>query len=272
MPELPEVETLRRAMAPLIPGKRLVEIKFYRPDLRFPIPRETLKQHLTGAVLGDITRIGKYLLLHFKDGAMLWHLGMSGRVQQGSSLQPLHKHDHAVFHFEPDIYLHFVDPRRFGCILWVPDGKGHPLIDHLGPDPLDPRTTAAKMKARAATCKGPVKSFLMNATRLAGIGNIYACEALFTAGINPWRPAHRLSLKTWETLLAALRETLEKSIAAGGTTLRDFYNTNGDPGYYALDLTVSGREGEPCRRCGHPIARRVHTGRSTFYCKACQKR
>lgn len=272
MPELPEVETLRRAMAARVPGKRLIGMRFFRPDLRFPIPAESLERHLTGSVLSHITRTGKYLLLHFRDGAMLWHLGMSGRVQQGASLQPIHKHDHAVFQFEPDLYLHFVDPRRFGAILWVPDGKGHPLIDHLGPDPLDPQTTAAKLKARAATCKGPVKGFLMNASRLAGVGNIYACEALHTAGINPWRPAHRLSLQTWETLLAALRHTLEKSIAAGGTTLRDFYNPDGNPGYYALDLLVYGREGEPCRTCATPIVRRVMTGRSTFFCRVCQKR
>ncbi|MGP0567088.1 MULTISPECIES: bifunctional DNA-formamidopyrimidine glycosylase/DNA-(apurinic or apyrimidinic site) lyase [unclassified Nitrospina] len=272
MPELPEVETLRRALLPLIPGKRLAALKFYRPDLRFPIPTEPLTKNLPGAVLGDITRIGKYLLLHFSGGAMLWHLGMSGRVEQGPSLTPIHKHDHAVFHFEPDIYLHFVDPRRFGCILWVPDGKGHPLIDHLGPDPLAPGTTAKALKARARTCKGPIKGFLMNATRLAGIGNIYACESLHAAGIHPNRSANKLTLPQWETLLATLRVTLEKSIASGGTTLRDFFSADGSPGYYTLDLAVYGRESKPCKQCGTPIVRKVHSGRSTFFCKVCQKR
>ncbi len=272
MPELPEVETLRNALIPLVRNKTLVELKFLRPDLRFPIPRQQLKKAMTGSVVRDVTRIGKYLLIHNDPGAMLWHLGMSGRVVQRASLQPEEKHTHAIFHFAPKTYLHFIDPRRFGCILWVPEGEGHPLLDHLGPDPFSEETTAEHFKERARTCRGPIKGFLMNARRIAGIGNIYACEALFKAGIHPKKAANKLSRPQWEKLLTEVKKVLQKSINAGGTTLRDFFNTDGNPGYFALDLSVYGKESEPCPRCKNPITRTVDTARSTFFCKTCQKR
>jgi len=272
MPELPEVETLRNALIPLVQNQTLVDLKFLRPDLRFPIPRQKLKKEMTGSVVRSVSRLGKYLLLHNTKGAMLWHLGMSGRVVQQSSLQPEEKHTHAIFHFAPDTYLHFIDPRRFGCILWVPKDEGHPLLDHLGPDPFSEVATAELFKQRARTCKGPIKGFLMNATRIAGIGNIYACEALFEAGIHPKKPANKLSRPQGEKLLTEVRKVLRKSNEAGGTTLRDFFNTDGNPGYFALNLAVYGREGEPCPQCGKPITRTVHTARSTFFCKTCQKR
>jgi len=272
MPELPEVETLRRALWPLIGERVLRRARFLRPDLRFPIPADTLKTRLEGRPLRRIRRRGKYLLLESEPGSMLWHLGMSGRVVRRPSPEPVEAHTHAVFEYEPGIFLHFVDPRRFGAILWVPPEGNHPLLDHLGPDPLDPATTAAALYQRARTCRGPIKSFLMNATRLAGVGNIYACEALFEAGISPRRGAHRLRRSDWERLLAGLRRTLEQSIAAGGTTLRDFYQADGNPGYYRLELSVYGREGEPCPRCGQPVRRIVQTARSTFFCPPCQKK
>ena len=272
MPELPEVETLRKALVPLVCNKILTDIKFLRPDLRFPIPVKQLQKAMTRTVVHDVTRVGKYLLLHNVKGAMLWHLGMSGRVVQRPSIKPEEKHTHAIFQFEPDTCLHFIDPRRFGCILWVPRDEGHPLLDHLGPDPFSEEATPALLKERARTCKGPIKGFLMNATRIAGIGNIYACEALFEAGIHPMKPANKLSRPQWEKLLDEVRSVLRKSIDAGGTTLRDFFNTDGTPGYFALDLAVYGKEGEPCRHCKTPIVRKVHTARSTFFCKTCQKR
>lgn len=272
MPELPEVETLRTALISLVRNQLLIELKFLRPDLRFPIPTQQLKKEMAQTVIQDVTRTGKYLLLHNEKGAMLWHLGMSGRVVQHPHLQPEEKHTHAVFHFAPETYLHFIDPRRFGCILWVPKDEGHPLLDHLGPDPFSEEATAALFKERARTCKGPIKGFLMNATRIAGIGNIYACEALFEAGIHPMKSANKLSRPQWDRLLTEVRKVLRKSINAGGTTLRDFVNTDGSPGYFALDLAVYGRKGEPCPRCGNPIVRKVHTARSTFFCKTCQKR
>jgi formamidopyrimidine-DNA glycosylase len=272
MPELPEVETLRRALIPLVLNKTLRGIKFYRKDLRFPIPEKQLRHGMLNVSIMKIDRRGKYLLLQVPTGAMLLHLGMSGRVTQRLSPEPVEKHTHAIFHFDPETWLHFVDPRRFGCILWLPKDQGHPLLDHLGLEPLDKQTTASALKQKAHNCKAPIKSFIMDARKLVGVGNIYACESLFGARINPKRPAGKLTSADWERLLKVLRETLEKSIAAGGTTLRDFFSADGTAGYYAQSLSVYGNENQPCPNCGTTISRIVQTGRSTFYCKTCQKK
>jgi formamidopyrimidine-DNA glycosylase len=272
MPELPEVETLRRALAPLVENKTLRSLKFFRKDIRFPIPQKEIRAGLINQKVSRVQRVGKYLLFHAPSGALLLHLGMSGRVTQQASLSPIEKHTHAVFHFGPETYLHFIDARRFGCILWAPRDTGHALLNHLGPDPLDPELTAKDLKLKARKCRAAIKSFLMDSKRISGVGNIYACEALFGARISPSRQAGRLTLREWEGLLAWLRVTLEKSIAAGGTTLRDFFNADGSSGYFAVDLAVYGRENQPCLRCKAPIVRKVQTGRSTFYCKVCQKK
>ncbi len=271
MPELPEVETLRRALLPLVRGQVLQDLKFYRDDLRFPIPQETIRRECLGRPVREISRRGKYLLLHTPNGALLWHLGMSGRIVRHSSGTPREKHTHAVFRFGPDTHLHFVDPRRFGAILWIPREEGHPLIDHLGLDPLSSDLNAKTLKVLARKCKAPIKSFLMDAKRLAGIGNIYACEALFGTPLNPRRRAGRVTLAEWDRLLIALRQTLLRSIESGGTTLRDFFNTDGTPGYYAVSLSVYGKENQPCPNCATPIVRKVQSGRSTFYCRVCQR-
>ncbi|MCH8156261.1 MAG: bifunctional DNA-formamidopyrimidine glycosylase/DNA-(apurinic or apyrimidinic site) lyase, partial [Nitrospinae bacterium] len=267
MPELPEVETLKRALTPLVQKKHLLELKFFRKDLRFPIPRKELRQGLLHQAISQLTRRGKYLLLHAPDGALLLHLGMSGRLIQQPSMKPVEKHTHAIFRFEPNTFLHFVDPRRFGCLLWVPRGQGHPLLDRLGPDPLDTSaTTASGMKKAAANCRtASIKTFLMDAHRLAGVGNIYACEALFAARIHPQRPARRITSSQWDRLLSALRKILEQSIAAGGTTLRDFHSIDGSRGYYTLSLSVYGKENLPCPACASPIKRLAQSGRSTFF-------
>jgi len=272
LPELPEVETLRRALIPLVEGKTLSGIKFFRRDLRFPIPCRLLAAKVKGAVVRHLARRGKYLLFHVPGGAMVWHLGMSGRVIRRPSMEPVEKHTHAVFKFAPETYLHFIDPRRFGSILWAPEDRGHPLLNHLGMDPFDREMSAGALKNLARRSKAPIKSFLMNSRRLAGIGNIYACETLFACLMNPKRPAGRLTLKDWRRLLAVLRETLSKSIASGGTTLRDFFNPDGAAGYFATSLAVYGKENRPCPNCGAPIVRAVQCGRSTFFCKVCQKK
>lgn len=272
MPELPEVETLKRALIPIIREKKLLDIQFFRKDLRFPIPRKILRQNLLDRPIEDITRRGKYLLFHSSSGKMIWHLGMSGHVIQYPSMRPVEKHTHAVFKFEPDTCLHFIDPRRFGCILWVPDGQGHPLLNNLGLEPFATDTTASLLKEKARQCKVPIKSFLMDARRLVGVGNIYACESLFTARIHPKRKAGRVSLKDWERLLSAIRETLHKSILSGGTTLRDFFSPDGSTGYFQIKLSVYGKESQPCPTCAKPISRIIQSGHSTFYCRACQKR
>ncbi len=271
MPELPEVETLRRALLPLVENKRILGIRFFRKDLRFPIPQDQIKVQVINKKTQRIVRRAKYLLLQVETGSMLWHLGMSGRVIQKNTMDPDEPHTHAIFHFEPDTFLHYIDPRRFGCILWVPASEGHPLINHLGLEPLAPDTTARALKQNARGRKASIKSFLMDSRQLAGVGNIYACESLFKAGIGPKKPAGNLRLKDWEILLQSLRETLEKSIQAGGTTLRDFFNTDGKKGYYIIQLNVYGRENQPCPLCKTPISRIVQIGRSTFFCKSCQR-
>ena len=271
MPELPEVETLKRALSPLVQNKILKKIQFFREDIRFPIPIKKLQAGLTGQTISGISRKGKYLLLHASTGAMILHLGMSGRVIQHPSMKPIEKHTHAIFHFEPETYLHFIDPRRFGCILWTPENEGHPLLDSLGHDPLDETTTGKVLKAMARNSKTPIKSFIMNSKRLTGVGNIYACESLFQGGINPSRQAGKITLREWENFITCLKSILNNSIAAGGTTLRDFFTADNTPGYYAVNLSVYGKENQPCPVCATPIVRKVQTGRSTFYCKVCQK-
>ena len=270
MPELPEVETLRLALLPLVVNKTCLALKFFRKDIRFPIPQTTLRKQMKNQVVSQVERIGKYLLLKVPKGAMLLHLGMSGRVSLQTKMSPREKHTHAIFQFGHETFLHFVDPRRFGCILWVPQSGEHPLIDNLGPDPFSPEVNSKALKIRAKNCRSPIKTFIMDARRITGIGNIYACESLYLAGINPKRKAGLITYSEWERLLSCLRYTLENSIAAGGTTLRDFFDPNGKTGYYAVKLSVYGKEGEPCPKCKTPISRLVHSGRSTFFCKTCQ--
>ena len=272
MPELPEVETLKRALTPLVLNKRLLELNFLRKNLRFPIPSSKLCKGLINQKILAITRKGKYILIHAPDGSLLVHLGMSGRVTQAPSMKPMEKHTHALFKFEPNTYLHYIDPRRFGCLLWIPKGNGHPLLDGLGPDPIDQEITAQEMKTAAKNCSSvSIKNFLMDAKRIAGIGNIYACEALFAAKIYPKKPARKINSTQWTIILSVLRDILKKSIVAGGTTLRDFYSTDGSQGYYKFKLTVYGKENKPCPVCTEPIKRIIQSARSTFYCKVCQK-
>ncbi len=271
MPELPEVETLRRALVPLVEGKVLKKIRFFRKDLRFPIPVEVLEKKIIDQTINAIHRKGKYLLFETSSGTMILHLGMSGRVVQCVSEEPEQKHTHVIFGIEENIWLHFVDPRRFGCLVWQNNEEEHKLLRFQGPDPYSSEANAKAMKQAAKGCKGPIKTFLMNGRRIAGIGNIYACESLFKARIHPNRPASRLSLKSWDRLLSEVRATLDCSIAAGGTTLKDFFDPSGSVGYYVLQLSVYGKECEPCSECGSLVKRIIHSGRSTFFCKQCQK-
>lgn len=270
MPELPEVETLRRALLPLVKNKVCLDLKFFRKDLRFPIPQNSLRDGLLNQKVTDITRKGKYLLFHVTQGAMLLHLGMSGRVILQPTNDPQEKHTHAIFKFEPNSHLHFIDPRRFGSISWVPANGEHPLIDNLGCDPFSPEMTAKAMKILARKSRTSIKSFIMNSQRITGVGNIYACESLYCAGIRPAKLAGKITLAQWGTLIKCLQHILNKSIASGGTTLRDFFDPNGTQGYFAVSLSVYGKEGEPCPQCKNPVSRLVHSGRSTFFCKSCQ--
>jgi formamidopyrimidine-DNA glycosylase len=271
MPELPEVETLRRGLVPFVANKTCLELKFFRHDIRFPIPQDILLEKFKGKVISSITRQGKYLLWNVDDGALVLHLGMSGRITRRDSIEPQEPHTHVILHFSPNSYLHFIDPRRFGCIVWAPKYTGHPLLNSLGPDPFDEKATAKYLKSKAKNSRAPIKVFLMNSKQIAGIGNIYACESLYHAGIRPTRKSGKLTINDWDRLLTCIRKTLEKSIIAGGTTLRDFYNSDGESGYFAIQLSVYGKENSPCPTCKTPIKRLVHSGRSTFYCQLCQK-
>ena len=272
MPELPEVETLKRALASLVLNKRLLELTFLRKNLRFPIPLTKICKGLLNQTVSKVTRKGKYILLHVPEGALLIHLGMSGRFTQAPSMELIEKHTHAIFKFDPDVYLHYIDPRRFGCLLWVPNGQGHPLLNGIGPDPLGKEITAIKMKLLAKKCKKvSIKNFLMDSKRIAGVGNIYACETLFAARISPKKIARRINSSQWTLILSNLCDILQKSIVAGGTTLRDFHSTDGNQGYYKFSLAVYGKENEPCLVCSKPIKRIIQSARSTFYCKTCQK-
>jgi formamidopyrimidine-DNA glycosylase len=272
MPELPEVETLKRALVSLVLNKRLLDLTFLRKNLRFPIPLTKIRKGLLNQTVSKVTRKGKYILLHVPDGALLIHLGMSGRFNQAPSMEPIEKHTHAIFKFDPDVYLHYIDPRRFGCLLWVPNGQGHPLLNSIGPDPLGKEITPTKIKLVAKTCKKvSIKNFLMDSKRIAGVGNIYACETLFAARISPKKIARRIKSSQWTLILSNLRDILQKSIVAGGTTLRDFHSTDGNQGYYKFSLAVYGKENEPCLVCAKPIKRIIQSARSTFYCKTCQK-
>lgn len=270
MPELPEVETLRRALLPLVKNNVCRDIEYYRKDLRFPIPQALLNKGLLNNEISDITRKGKYLLFHTSKGAMLLHLGMSGRVSLQATMVPQEKHTHVIFKFAKNSCLHFVDPRRFGSLSWIPESGKHPLIDKLGCDPFSPDMTAKAMKTLARKSRAPMKSFIMNSQKITGVGNIYACESLYHASIRPTKQAGKLTLVQWEKWILCVQEVLNKSIASGGTTLKDFFDPNGSQGYFSVSLSVYGKEGQPCPKCKTPISRRVQTGRSTFFCKICQ--
>ena len=270
MPELPEVETLRRSLLPLVKNKVCQAVKFFRKDIRFPIPQESLVKGLTNNEVQDISRQGKYLLFHVPEGFMLLHLGMSGKVTLQSTLEPQEKHTHAVFWFSEKTYLHFVDPRRFGSISWVPLSGKHPLINNLGFDPFSEQMNAKTMKFLARKSRAPIKSFIMNSQKVTGVGNIYACESLFHAGIRPQKQSGKITLVQWEEWIKCLRDILTKSITKGGTTLRNFFDPSGSQGYFSVNLSVYGKENQPCPKCSYPITRLVHSGRSTFFCKFCQ--
>ncbi|MDX1571388.1 MAG: bifunctional DNA-formamidopyrimidine glycosylase/DNA-(apurinic or apyrimidinic site) lyase [Xanthomonadales bacterium] len=270
MPELPEVETTRRGIEPLIMGRRVEAVVVRQPMLRWPIP-EDLSKALPGQRIRACRRRAKYLLLEADKGTLIAHLGMSGSFAMAPAGRPPGKHDHVDLCFEDGTILRFRDPRRFGALLWTTEPtESHPLLKKLGVEPLGEDFNGALLHAAARTRTGPVKLMIMNASVVVGVGNIYACESLFRAGIHPRRPARRVGARRYERLADEIRKVLGEAIAQGGTTLRDFVDSSGQPGYFAQDLAVYGRAGDPCPRCGEPVRREVISQRSTFYCIACQ--
>ena len=245
MPELPEVETTRRGLAPHVEGRTVTGVVLRRPDLRWPIPPEVAAL-LPGQRLLGVRRRAKYLLLDTAPGSALLHLGMSG-------------------------VLRFTDPRRFGCLLWQPAGETHALLQQLGPEPLSDAFDAQYLYQRSRGRKAPIKAFLMDQAVVVGVGNIYAAESLFRAGIAPGRAAGSVSRERYGRLVAAVKTILVHAITRGGTTLRDFLNPDGAPGYCEQELFVYGREGEPCKTCGRTLRDGRMGNRATAWCPGCQR-
>lgn len=270
MPELPEVETTRRGVEPHCRGRVVQGITVREPRLRWPVANQLVSQ-LPGQVIQGIERRAKYLLFRTAAGSMLVHLGMSGSLRIVAKDAPPGRHDHIDVLLDGGVCLRYHDPRRFGCFLWIPPDELHPLLSGLGPEPLSAEFDGVYLYARSRGRKAPIKNFIMDAKVVVGVGNIYANEALFLAGIRPDRPAGRISLARYEQLAATLKQVLTSSIEQGGTTLRDFVGGDGKPGYFAQQLRVYGRSGQPCRRCRTPL-RELRLGqRSSVYCVTCQR-
>ncbi|HUA80908.1 MAG TPA: bifunctional DNA-formamidopyrimidine glycosylase/DNA-(apurinic or apyrimidinic site) lyase [Dyella sp.] len=275
MPELPEVETTRRGIAPHLIGHRITGVTLRRADLRWPIPRE-ISELLPGQRIDEVERRAKYLLLHTHAGSALLHLGMTGVLRVLPPDIPPGAHDHVDIQLEPlrserPRILRFTDPRRFGCLLWQAPGTTHELLADLGPEPLTDAFDGDLLWRRSRGRKAAVKLFLMDNAIVVGVGNIYASEALFAAGIDPRRPAGSVSRARYQRLAGEVKRILAWAIERGGTTLRDFLNPDGAPGYFFRELFVYGREGEPCKVCGTAIRQQVIGQRSTFWCPHCQK-
>lgn len=269
MPELPEVETTRRGIAPELNGHASTGAVVRNPRLRQPVP-DGLDAILKGQPLMAVERRAKYLLLRFAGGSLLVHLGMSGSLRIVPAAQAPEKHDHLDILFA-DRALRLRDPRRFGLVLWQAGMDTHPLLAGLGVEPLDADFDGPWLHRAGRGRRTPVKLFLMDGRHVVGIGNIYASESLFRAGIDPMTPVGDLGLRRCARLAACIRETLQDALAAGGSSLRDFVGSNGNPGYFQQQYFVYGREGEACRRCGTPIRKRIMGQRATFYCPRCQR-
>lgn len=270
MPELPEVETTRRGIEPHIQGNAIERVEVRCPRLRWPIP-DDLNQQLAGQTVQHVTRRGKYLLLGLDVGTLMIHLGMSGRLCFLSHAEPPQKHDHVDIIFKNQAILRYTDPRRFGAILLTRDNpEEHVLLKKLGVEPLTEQLTADYLLQRAKNRRVAIKPLIMDSQIVVGVGNIYAAEALFLAGIHPKMPASHLAYDQSVRLVVAIKQVLAEAITQGGTTLKDFLNSDGRPGYFAQKLHVYGRGGLPCVRCKKILESCVLGQRSTVYCAACQ--
>jgi formamidopyrimidine-DNA glycosylase len=269
MPELPEVEVTRRGLAPQLAGRRISGVSVREPRLRWPVSSDVLE--LAGRTVGTVRRRGKYLLLECGDGHLILHLGMSGSLRVLPPETPAGKHDHFDL-LLGDRMLRLRDPRRFGAVLWAAgDIAAHPLLAHLGIEPLSRALTPARLHVLTRGHRAAIKHFLMDGRRIVGVGNIYASESLFRARINPRMPARKLSLDKAEKLVKAIKDTLRAAIRAGGSTLRDFAGADGAAGYAQQRHYVYDRAGKNCRRCRTPIRKLVQGQRSTYFCPTCQK-
>lgn len=270
MPELPEVETTRRGIEPHCLGKTVKLMLVRESRLRWPVEPDLPTRVWDQPILA-VERRAKYLLIRFATGSLMVHLGMSGSLRVISDDAPPMAHDHIDILLEDETRLRFNDPRRFGSFHWVEPGDVHPLLDHLGPEPLSEAFDGGLLYRLSRGRKGPVKNFIMDGKVVVGVGNIYANEALFLAGIRPDRAAGRISQARYEALAEHIKQVLTNAITQGGTTLRDFVGGDGKPGYFAQQLYVYGRQGQPCKTCGR-LLKEIRLGqRTTTFCMACQR-
>lgn len=269
MPELPEVETTRKGIEPFLKESVIEVIDVHNGQLRWPVSSEIASLH--NVAVKSVLRRGKYIVLVLLDGAMIIHLGMSGSMRITDVDDELKKHDHIVFHLSTDKQIRFNDPRRFGCVLWTKDWQAHSLIKTLGPEPLDDAFSADYLYALGKQRKVAIKQFIMNSHVVVGVGNIYANEALFLAGIHPNRAVNRISLKRIALLVEKIKLVLARAIQVGGTTLRDFVGSDGQPGYFQQQLFVYGRGGKPCQFCQETLQEIRMSNRTTVFCPKCQR-
>jgi len=273
MPELPEVEVIRQGLQRYLPGRKVITFSTGHKKLRLPIPRKDLTEFIKGAQINSVDRRARYLLINMDNGARLViHLGMTGKlfiIPQGS---PKSKHDHFRLLLDNFTQLVFNDVRRFGFIQVLAPGRdlSHTLLADLGPEPFDRNFTPQYLQKLAQGKNRPIKNFLMDNRVVAGIGNIYACEILFRAGLRPEKKISSLSWKQWEQVVNSSRCVLERAIQSGGTSISDFVNVSGRSGYFQLELQTYGRQGKPCGCCDTPIQKITMAGRSTFFCPKCQ--
>jgi formamidopyrimidine-DNA glycosylase len=270
LPELPEVETSCRGIRPHVVGQQILDVIVRQPTLRYPIP--PLLEPLVGQRIDAVTRRGKYLLLAVGDGHLLIHLGMSGSLRLVPAAELPGKHDHVDWVLASGVALRFTDPRRFGVVDWLAgDPFAHKLLSTLGPEPLESDFDTGYLYRQSRGRRVPIKSFIMDSHVVVGVGNIYANEALFMAGIHPLRGASRISLERYQRLTAAIKTVLSSAIAQGGTTLRDFVGGDGKPGYFKQSLHVYGRGGLPCGQCGMALKEVRLAQRATVFCPHCQR-
>ena len=269
MPELPEVETTRRGITPHILGKRFKTVIVRQSQLRWPVP-DILTTTLPGLTLNDIDRRGKYLLLRTDAGTVLLHLGMSGNLRITTPDQEIGKHDHIDFIFDDDTVLRLNDQRKFGAVLWTSTPEEHPLLIKLGPEPLSDGFNSDYLYHCSRNRTAPIKNVIMDSHIVVGVGNIYANESLFLAGLHPNRSVSDLDLPDYQRLVDAIKTVLVRAIEQGGTTLRDFTNAQGKPGYFQQSLSVYGRGGQACLRCEEPIQHLKIGQRASYFCGNCQ--
>lgn len=271
MPELPEVETTRRGIKPYTEGRSIQKIIVREHRLRWPVP-DNLSEQLSGQTIKSVQRRAKYLLIEMESGYLIIHLGMSGNLRVLQQPQTPKKHDHVDIVLDNGQCLRYHDPRRFGAILWSDQPvEDHKLLRDLGPEPLESEFTAQRLYQLSRGRTQAVKTFIMDSHVVVGVGNIYANEALFKAGIRPDRPCGKISKARYERLVPCIKETLAKAIKQGGTTLRDFVGGDGKPGYFKQELAVYGRAGQPCIHCSGLIKEIKLGNRSTCFCSKCQR-